>query len=99
MPFQKSVDAGVKDYKLTTNVYLSHTTWTEPCQVEMSVVLDFRETSSAITISQFWAAKTGPYALSSNSGSKGKSDENMLIDLCKPIKVTICPRAVRKAVL
>ena len=96
----KATEQSVQDYRLTTNVFLSHTTWTEACPVEMSVVLDFREASSSLTISQFWAAKTGPYSTVSGSGGKaGKSEENMLIDLCKPIKVTICPRAARKAVL
>ena len=87
----------MRDYKLSTNVFLSHTTWTEPCQVELSVVLDFRDSSSALTISQFWAAKTGPY--STSGSARSRSEDSMLIDLCKATRVTICPRAVRKVLV
>ena len=78
-----------RNYRLLTNIYLSHTVWTEPCHVSISIVSDFRETASSFGISQTWASKTG-------SGIRARPEESLIIELCKPIKLLIAPKQHKK---
>lgn len=93
----------VKSYRMLTNVYLSHGIWTDSCQVELGLVLDFRGTSTSLSVSQVWAAKTGSYNKSSNNSvttqTSKTGDDNMLIDLCEPIRITVLPRAAKRAIM
>lgn len=83
----------VNDYRLQTNVYISHGVWSEPCFVEISLVLDFRESlSSALSVSQTWSLKSTP-------GFKLKSEESLMIELCNPIKLLISPKPHKKGIL
>lgn len=86
-------DALVSDYRLQTNVYISHGVWSEPCYVEISLVLDFRETlSSALSVSQTMSLKSTP-------GYKIKSEESLMIELCSPIKLLCSPKPHKKGIL
>jgi integrator complex subunit 4 len=97
----RQLDAGsegqsqVRNYRLYTNVYLSHAVWSEPCHVEVGISLDFRDTSStALAVSQLWASRTGSYM-----GVKSKSDENLLLELCRPVRVYVAPKPHKKGVM
>lgn len=87
-------DSQVQNYRLFTNIYLTHNAWTEACHAEVGLVLDFRDTStSALSVSQLWAAKTGSYI-----GQNFKSD-SLIVDLCKPVNVYLLPKPPKKGVL
>lgn len=89
----KSNGSLVNDYRLQTNLYISHGVWSEPCFVEISLVLDFRESlCSASSVSQTWSLKSTP-------GYKLKSEESLIIELCSPIKQLISPKQHKKGIL
>lgn len=89
----EETDTLVNDYRLQTNLYISHGVWSEPCFVEISLVLDFRESlSSSSSVSQTWSLKSTP-------GYKLKSEESLIIELCSPIKILISPKAHIKGIL
>jgi hypothetical protein len=78
------------NFRLQTSAYISHGVWSDPCFVELSLVLDFRETlSSAMSVSQTWALK-------SSAGIKIRSEESLMIDLCRPVKILIAPKLHKK---
>lgn len=80
------------NFRLQTSAYISHGVWSDPCFVELSLVLDFRESlSSAISVSQTWALK-------SSVGIKVRSEESLMIDLCKPVKILIAPKLHKKGI-
>lgn len=89
-----SADRSVKTYRLESNVYLSHVVWSEACQVELGIVIDFRDVSYALSVSQLWAAKTGSF-----TGLKSKPEDNMLVELCPPIKLNISPKAPKRGLV
>jgi integrator complex subunit 4 len=94
-PVGRQEGDAVRNYRLLTSVYLSHTAWTEACPVEIELVLDFRDaSSSALSVSQLWAAKTGSF-----TGQKNKSEHSLMVGLCKPVKVYICPKPAKKGVV
>lgn len=89
----EDADSPVNDYRLQTNIYISHGTWSEPCFVEISLVLDFRESlSSALSVSQTMSLKSTP-------GYKIKSEESLMIELCSPIKLLCSPKPHKKGIL
>ena len=88
-------NSDVQNYRLLTNVYLSHSAWTEPCPVEIGLVMDFRETSTtALSVSQIWSAKT-----CSHNFQKKQSDHCLMVDLCKPVKVMLSPKLARRSII
>ncbi|XP_071952970.1 integrator complex subunit 4-like [Antedon mediterranea] len=67
-------------HHLVTQVYLSHSLWSDPCQVEICIVLGYTMDGSK-----------GPLA-----PQFGNSDKQCALQLCKPVKVYIMPRATKK---
>jgi len=102
-PISCDSETGVQSYRLLTQVSLSYSCpWTESCVVELVVVLDLKDASSSLSISQAWAVKTGSYtttATKTSASRGGVSDENMQIDLSPPVKLNIWPRAVKRTVV
>ncbi|RWS02319.1 hypothetical protein B4U79_07769 [Dinothrombium tinctorium] len=84
-------DNETKNYRLYTNIYISHGVWTEPAFIDIGVVLDFREVSSHLSISQSWSLKT-------SAGIKSKPEDNLIIELCKPVKILIAPKQHKKGI-
>ncbi|KAM5246185.1 integrator complex subunit 4 isoform 3-T3 [Ctenodactylus gundi] len=74
-------------HRLITQVYLSHTAWTEPCQVEVRLLLAY--TSNARLPKAAWidGADAPPLV---DSGIEGA------IPLSKPVKVYIMPKPARR---
>ncbi|RWS31998.1 integrator complex subunit-like protein [Leptotrombidium deliense] len=79
-----------KNYRLYTNVYISHGVWTEAAYVDICLVLDFREKCSHLTVSQSWTLK-------SSASVRVKPEESLIIELCKPVKICISPKQQKKA--
>ena len=88
---QISSKDSVNSYHLETSIYLSHVVWSEACQVELGLVIDFRDISYALSVSQLWAAKTGSF-----TGLKSKPEDNMLVELCPSVKLNISPKAPKR---
>ncbi|XP_033119537.1 integrator complex subunit 4-like isoform X2 [Anneissia japonica] len=67
-------------HRLVTQVYLSHSLWSDPCQVEICIVLGYTMDGSK-----------GPLA-----PQIGNSEKQCALQLCKPVKVYIMPRASKR---
>ncbi|XP_012658427.1 integrator complex subunit 4 [Otolemur garnettii] len=73
-------------HRLITQVYLSHTAWTEPCQVEVRLLLAY---NSNARIPKFWieSGEVSPQVETSIEGT---------IPFSKPVKVYIMPKPARR---
>ncbi|XP_062423388.1 integrator complex subunit 4 isoform X2 [Rhea pennata] len=79
-------------HRLITQVYLSHTAWTEPCQIEVRLLLAYnssRSKASAKIPKCTWSDSTEALPLSEN-GIEGT------IPFSKPVKVYIMPKPARR---
>jgi len=75
--------------RLVSNVLISHNIWSESCQVEISLVLDFSDSESS----------SGGGGVRQKSGSTAtKASDEMTIELCKPVKVNVLPKPIRKGI-
>ena len=66
--------------KLRTTVLISHQVWTEACYVEISLVLDV----------------TDPEVPSVLKRWRGFSEDAFIIELCKPVRVLVSPKPVKR---
>ncbi|XP_054152936.1 integrator complex subunit 4-like [Oppia nitens] len=86
----------LSNYRLYTTVYLSHGVWVESCPVDISLVLDFRDTTSTtLTATQTWISSS----TKGNAIKSTKSEDSFVIDICKPIRVYLSPKAPKKLVI
>ncbi|XP_053939123.1 integrator complex subunit 4 isoform X3 [Cuculus canorus] len=79
-------------HRLITQVYLSHTAWTEPCQIEVRLLLAFNSNRSK-------ASTKIPKSAWSESLEALPSSENGIegtIPFSKPVKVYIMPKPARR---
>ncbi|KAM6945965.1 LOW QUALITY PROTEIN: integrator complex subunit 4 [Aplochiton taeniatus] len=77
-------------HRLITQVYLSHTAWTEPCQIEVRLLLAYSSTSSSLSSHKVgWGDSTDglPQTESTTEGT---------IPFSKPVKVFIMPKPARR---
>ncbi|EEC20489.1 integrator complex subunit, putative [Ixodes scapularis] len=70
-------------YRLYTSVLLSHSVWSEALHVEVGLVLDFADTDAAQSKG---SQKTG----------LGLRLEDHTIELCRPVKVFVAPKPIKK---
>uniref|UniRef100_A0A8B9RG24 Integrator complex subunit 4 n=1 Tax=Astyanax mexicanus TaxID=7994 RepID=A0A8B9RG24_ASTMX len=76
--------------RLITQVYLSHSAWTEPCQIEVRLLLAYSSSSSKLaTPKPAWNESTEGLP-TSESCIEGT------INLSKPVKVFIMPKPARR---
>ncbi|NXS75405.1 INT4 protein, partial [Pandion haliaetus] len=79
-------------HRLITQVYLSHTAWTEPCQIEVRLLLAYnsnRSKASAKIPKSTWSESMEALPQSEN-GIEGT------IPFSKPVKVYIMPKPARR---
>ncbi|NXP69650.1 INT4 protein, partial [Ramphastos sulfuratus] len=79
-------------HRLITQVYLSHTAWTEPCQIEVRLLLAYnsnRSKASAKLPKSTWSENLEALPQSEN-GIEGT------IPFSKPVKVYIMPKPARR---
>nr|CAD7458357.1 unnamed protein product [Timema tahoe] len=74
------------DHRLLTTVLLSHHVWTEACIVEVSLALDVARAESGLA---------GRKVLSSGSV---RSDDPWVLDLCRPVKVLVSPKPIKRGI-
>ncbi|ELV13885.1 Integrator complex subunit 4 [Tupaia chinensis] len=74
-------------HRLITQVYLSHTAWTEPCQVEVRLLLAY---SSSARIPK------APWIESGDVSAQVETSIEGTIPFSKPVKVYIMPKPARR---
>nr|CAD7401906.1 unnamed protein product [Timema poppensis] len=74
------------DHRLLTTILLSHHVWTEACIVEVSLALDVARAESGLA---------GRKVLSSGSM---RSDDPWVLDLCRPVKVLVSPKPIKRGI-
>ncbi|XP_025049674.1 integrator complex subunit 4 isoform X4 [Alligator sinensis] len=82
-------------HRLITQVYLSHTAWTEPCQIEVRLLLAYnssRSKASTKISKSTWSDSMDTFP-QSESGIEGT------IPFSKPVKVYIMPKPARRALV
>lgn len=76
--------------RLITQVYLSHSAWTEPCQIEVRLLLAYTSSSSKLSSSK------PAWNESMDSLPTSESSIEGTIHLSKPVKVFIMPKPARR---
>ncbi|XP_071398399.1 integrator complex subunit 4 isoform X3 [Centroberyx affinis] len=79
---------GPDRHRLITQVYLSHTAWTEPCQIEVRLLLAYSSSSSS-------SSKPG-WSDSTDSLPPPEAAIEGTIPFSKPVKVYIMPKPARR---
>uniref|UniRef100_A0A8C8ZRR3 Integrator complex subunit 4 n=1 Tax=Prolemur simus TaxID=1328070 RepID=A0A8C8ZRR3_PROSS len=74
-------------HRLITQVYLSHTAWTEPCQVEVRLLLAYNSNARIPKFSWIEGGEVSPQVETSIEGT---------IPFSKPVKVYIMPKPARR---
>ncbi|XP_039600167.1 integrator complex subunit 4 [Polypterus senegalus] len=77
-------------HRLITQVYLSHSAWTEPCQIDVQLLLAYNSSKCQIN---------SPKSAWSESTEVFQATENCIegsIPLSKPVKVYIMPKPARR---
>ncbi|GLH06977.1 Integrator complex subunit 4 [Gryllus bimaculatus] len=78
------------DFRLLTTVLISHQVWTEACTVDVSLALDLTEQEAGLL---------GPPGTSRRGAGLLKPDlEPCVLDLCKPVKVYVSPKPVKRGI-
>ena len=70
------------EHRLRTTVLVSHQVWTESSHVELSLVLDV----------------TDPEVPHSLKRWRGFSEESFVVELCKPVRVLVSPKPVKRGI-
>ncbi|XP_047247325.1 integrator complex subunit 4 isoform X2 [Girardinichthys multiradiatus] len=82
---------GPNRHRLITQVYLSHTAWTEPSQVEVRLLLAYSSTSSSPS-----SANKSGWSDSIDSLPPAEAAVEGTIPFSKPVKVYIMPKPARR---
>lgn len=72
----------IPDHRLRTSVLVSHQVWTESSHVELSLVLDV----------------TDPEVPSALKRWRGFSEDSFIIELCKPVRVLVSPKPIKRGI-
>ncbi|GAB1608958.1 integrator complex subunit 4-like [Argonauta hians] len=85
-------------YSLVTTVILSHRLWSEPCHVEVSLVLYTKpnyepviSSSGSGSSNSYSSSSTGGYSSSSGGGGPDKTG-HYILGLCKPVSVLVATK-------
>ncbi|KAJ8256789.1 hypothetical protein COCON_G00189410 [Conger conger] len=78
-------------HRLITQVYLSHSAWTEPCQIEVRLLLAYSSSASRVPVPKTLAWNESTEGLPSSEGSIEGT-----IPFSKPVKVFIMPKPARR---
>ncbi|KAH7646421.1 Integrator complex subunit 4 [Dermatophagoides farinae] len=87
----------INDYKLVTKICISsYGVWSGPSLIEINLLLDFRDiSSSSLATTQIYSS-----LLTKSSGIKStRSEDNLVIEICKPVKLMIHPTKPKRCVI
>lgn len=82
-------------HRLITQVYLSHTAWTEPCQIEVKLLLAYSSSSGRLSSSSSSSSKPG-WGDSTEGLPTPEGSTEGTIPLSKAVKVFIMPKPARR---
>uniref|UniRef100_A0A672ZZB1 Integrator complex subunit 4 n=1 Tax=Sphaeramia orbicularis TaxID=375764 RepID=A0A672ZZB1_9TELE len=82
---------GADRHRLITQVYLSHTAWTEPSQIEVRLLLSYSSASSSLSSSKHLG-----WSDSSDGLQSPEAVVEGTIPFSKPVKVFIMPKPARR---
>lgn len=69
-------------YRLYSTVNISHSTWTDPSFIELSIILDYRDNqSTSIDLNQIDQTRS--------------AEESQILEICKPLNLKIHPQSLR----
>ncbi|XP_053313893.1 integrator complex subunit 4 isoform X2 [Spea bombifrons] len=78
-------------HRLITQVYLSHTAWTEPCQIEVRLLLAYSATRGKASSGSAKSCGDGPETMPpADSTTEGT------VHLSKPVRVYLMPKSARR---
>ncbi|OCT55814.1 hypothetical protein XELAEV_18003605mg, partial [Xenopus laevis] len=79
-------------HRLITQVYLSHTAWTEPCQIEVRLLLAYSSSRSKVMS----RASNSTWGESTETVPSTESSTEGTIPFSKPVKVFLMPKPARR---
>lgn len=86
-------DTSDTDFRLLTTVLVSHQVWTEACTIDVSLALDLTDVESGLGLGTGLAGRKGIAA-----GIAKTDGDPCVIDLCKPVKVYVSPKPVKRGI-
>ncbi|PNF19739.1 hypothetical protein B7P43_G14759 [Cryptotermes secundus] len=86
-------DTSDTDFRLLTTVLVSHQVWTEACTIDVSLALDLTDVESGLGLGTGLASRKGIGA-----GIAKTDGDPCVIDLCKPVKVYVSPKPVKRGI-
>jgi integrator complex subunit 4 len=86
-------DTSDTDFRLLTTVLVSHQVWTEACTIDVSLSLDLTDVESGLGLGTGLAGRKGIAA-----GIAKTDGDPCVIDLCKPVKVYVSPKPVKRGI-
>lgn len=86
-------DTSDTDFRLLTTVLVSHQVWTEACTIDVSLALDLTGVESGLGLGTGLAGRKGIAA-----GIAKTDGDPCVIDLCKPVKVYVSPKPVKRGI-
>lgn len=81
------------DFRLLTTILVSHQVWTEACTIDISLALDLTDVESGLGLGTGLAGRKGTVA-----GVAKPDGDPCVIDLCKPVKVYVSPKPVKRGI-
>jgi len=86
-------DISDTDFRLLTTILVSHQVWTEACTIDISLALDLTDVESGRGLG------TGLAGRKVTAAGVAKPDgDPCVIDLCKPVKVYVSPKPVKRGI-
>lgn len=86
-------DISDTDFRLLTTVLVSHQVWTEACTIDISLALDLTDVESGLGLGTGLAGRKG-----TATGVAKTDGDPCVIDLCKPVKVYVSPKPVKRGI-
>jgi integrator complex subunit 4 len=86
-------DMSDTDFRLLTTVLVSHQVWTEACTIDISLALDLTDVESGLGLGTGLTNRKGTAA-----GVSKADGDPCVIDLCKPVKVYVSPKPVKRGI-
>jgi integrator complex subunit 4 len=86
-------DISDTDFRLLTTILVSHQVWTEACTIDISLALDLTDVESGLGLGTGLAGRKGTAV-----GVAKPDGDPCVIDLCKPVKVYVSPKPVKRGI-
>lgn len=79
---EESLCIMISGHRLRTSVLVSHQVWTESSHVEIALVLDVTDPEVPPALKRW----------------RGFSENSFIIELCKPVRVLVSPKAIKRGI-